>query len=88
MELTQALIGVLVAVALLAWGARSIGVPYPVVQVLGGAALAFIPGAPDVVLDPDIVFLIFVPPLVHAAAYRRGAQTADRPDRGADDRSP
>lgn len=72
MELTQALIVVLVAVALLAWGARAIGVPYPVVQVLGGAALAFVPGAPEVKLDPDIIFLIFVPPLVHAAAYRAG----------------
>ena len=72
MELTQVLIAVLLAVALLAWGARAIGVPYPIVQVLGGAALAFIPGAPDVVLDPDIVFLIFVPPLVHAAAYKAG----------------
>ncbi|HWI74427.1 MAG TPA: Na+/H+ antiporter [Baekduia sp.] len=72
MELTQALIVVLLAVALLAWGARAIGVPYPVVQVLGGGALAFIPGGPDVKLDPDIVFLIFVPPLVHAAAYRAG----------------
>jgi CPA1 family monovalent cation:H+ antiporter len=72
LALTQALIAVLLAVALLAWGARAIGVPYPVVQVLGGAGLAFIPGAPDVKLDPDIIFLIFVPPLVHAAAYRAG----------------
>lgn len=79
MELTQVLIAVLLAVALLAWGARAIGVPYPIVQVLGGAALAFIPGAPDVVLDPDIIFLIFVPPLVHAAAYRAGhKRLADR----------
>jgi Na+/H+ antiporter len=79
LELTQALIAVLFAVALLAWGARAIGVPYPVVQVLGGGALAFVPGAPEVRLDPDIVFLIFVPPLVHAAAYRAGhKRVADR----------
>ncbi|MCW2983251.1 MAG: Na+/H+ antiporter [Conexibacter sp.] len=79
MALTQALIAVLFAVALLAWGARAIGVPYPVVQVLGGGALAFVPGAPHVVLDPDIIFLIFVPPLVHAAAYRAGhKRLADR----------
>ena len=72
MELAEALVGLLFAVALLAWGARAIGVPYPVVQVLGGLGLTFIPGAPEVHLDPDIVFLIFVPPLVSAAAYYAG----------------
>jgi Na+/H+ antiporter len=71
-ELAEALVGLLFAVALLAWGARAIGVPYPVVQVLGGLGLTFIPGAPEVHLDPDIVFLIFVPPLVSAAAYYAG----------------
>jgi Na+/H+ antiporter len=68
----EALVGLLFAVALLAWGARAIGVPYPIVQVLGGLALTFIPGAPKVEVDPDIVFLIFVPPLVSAAAYYAG----------------
>jgi Na+/H+ antiporter len=70
--LAEALVGLLVAVALLAWGARAIGVPYPVVQVLGGLAIAFIPGFPTIELDPDIVFLIFAPPLLHAAAYYAG----------------
>jgi CPA1 family monovalent cation:H+ antiporter len=70
--LAEALVGLLFAVALLAWGARAIGVPYPVVQVLGGVGVTFIPGAPEIHLDPEVIFLIFVPPLVHAAAYYAG----------------
>jgi Na+/H+ antiporter len=70
--IAEALVGLLVAVALLAWGARAIGVPYPVVQVLGGLAIAFVPGVPTIEVDPDIVFLIFAPPLLHAAAYYAG----------------
>ena len=72
MPLAEALVALLFAVALLAWGARAIGVPYPIVQVLGGLAITFVPGAPDITLDPEVIFLIFVPPLVHAAAYNAG----------------
>jgi CPA1 family monovalent cation:H+ antiporter len=72
--LAEALVGLLFAVALLAWGARAIGVPYPVVQVLGGTAIAFVPGVPSVHIDPDVVFLIFVPPLLQSAAYYAGHQ--------------
>lgn len=74
LELAQDLIILLVAVALLAWGARAIGVAYPIVLVVGGIGLAFIPGLADVELDPELVFLIFLPPLVHAAAYRTGTK--------------
>jgi Na+/H+ antiporter len=38
--------------------------------VLGGLAIAFIPGLPDVELEPDTIFLLFLPPLVYAAAWR------------------
>jgi CPA1 family monovalent cation:H+ antiporter len=74
LELAQDLILLLIAVALLAWGARAIGVAYPIVLVIGGIVLAFIPGLADVELDPELVFLIFLPPLVHAAAYRTGTK--------------
>jgi CPA1 family monovalent cation:H+ antiporter len=70
--LAEALVALLLAIALLAWGARAIGVPYPIVQVLGGLVLTTIPGAPDIALDPEVVFLIFVPPLIGAAAYNAG----------------
>lgn len=45
-------------------------IPAPIVLVLGGLAIAFIPGLPEVELDPDTIFLIFLPPLVYAAGWR------------------
>ena len=45
-------------------------IPAPIVLVLGGLAIAFVPGLPDVELEPDTIFLIFLPPLVYAAAWR------------------
>jgi monovalent cation/hydrogen antiporter len=63
------LILLLVAVALLVWVARRLSVPYPIVLVLGGLGLGALPGLPELELEPEIVFLVFVPPLVHAAGY-------------------
>lgn len=74
MELSEELTGLLIVVVLLAWGARAVGVPYPVVLVLGGIGIASVPGMPQVELDPELVFLVFVPPLVHAAAYSGGVR--------------
>ena len=45
-------------------------IPAPIVLVIGGLAIAFIPGLPDVELDPDTIFLVFLPPLVYAAGWR------------------
>ena len=61
--------GLLVAVAALAVVARVIRVPYPIPLVIGGLALGFAPGMPDIELDPDIVLLVFLPPLLYAAAF-------------------
>jgi CPA1 family monovalent cation:H+ antiporter len=63
------LITLLVAVALLVWVARQLDVPYPIVLVIGGLGLGALPGLPELVLEPEIVFLVFIPPLVHAAGY-------------------
>ena len=57
------------AVAALATLARRVGVPYPILLVIGGLALAFVPGLPPVELDPEIIFLVFLPPLLFGAAY-------------------
>src|SRR3954462_6619050 len=65
----ETVVGLLVAVVALASVSRWLGVPYPIPMVLGGLALAAIPGLPTVTLDPDIVFLVFVAPLVYAAAW-------------------
>jgi hypothetical protein len=60
--------GLLVAVAVLAALARLLAVPYPIVLVVGGAVIGFVPGLPHVQLDPDVVLLIFLPPLLYWAA--------------------
>jgi Na+/H+ antiporter len=64
----------LLAVAVLAGlGLRS-GVPYPVALVLGGLVIGLVPGLPSPELDPDIVFFVFLPPLLYAAAIAVSAQ--------------
>jgi CPA1 family monovalent cation:H+ antiporter len=63
------ILGLLVAVALLALLARRLEVPYPIVMVLGGLAIALVPGLPRVSLAPDIVFLVFLPPLVYSGGW-------------------
>jgi Na+/H+ antiporter len=45
-------------------------IPAPIVLVVGGLAIAFIPGLPSVELEPDTIFLVFLPPLVYAAGWR------------------
>ena len=63
------IVGLLIGVAGLSALARMIDVPYPIVLVIGGAALGFIPGIPDFVLNPDVVLLVFLPPLLYGAAF-------------------
>jgi NhaP-type Na+/H+ or K+/H+ antiporter len=48
--------------------ARKMSLPYPVVLVLVGLALSFVPRLPEVKLDPNIVFYFFLPPLLYPAA--------------------
>jgi CPA1 family monovalent cation:H+ antiporter len=64
----EVVMGLLVAVAGLALLSRKLPVPYPILLVLGGLLLALIPGLPPVQLDPDLVFLFFLPPLLYPAA--------------------
>ncbi len=59
----------LLAATALAIAARRIGIPYPILLVLGGLALGFVPGLPRIELEPDIVFLLFLPPILFGAGY-------------------
>ncbi|MGZ6694959.1 MAG: Na+/H+ antiporter [Solirubrobacteraceae bacterium] len=68
-QLELELLGVLLGVALLLLLAYRVRVPYPILLVLGGAALGFVPGTPDLRLQPDIVLVAFLPPLLYAAAF-------------------
>src|SRR5215212_9260003 len=54
---------------LLVRAAELVRVPYPVMLVVGGLAIGLVPGLPDLELDPDVVFLVFLPPLLHAAGW-------------------
>jgi Na+/H+ antiporter len=64
----EVVLGLLVVVAAIATVARRVGVPSPILMVLGGIAIGFVPGLPTVELQPDVVFLVFLPPLLYVAA--------------------
>ena len=48
---------------------RRFQTPYPIVLVIGGLLLSFVPNLPHISLNPDIVFLVLLPPLIFAAAF-------------------
>src|SRR5260221_14522815 len=58
-----------VAAVMLAAVARRVGAPYPVFLALGGALLAFLPGAPSVTFPPELALALFVAPVLLAAAF-------------------
>src|SRR3982750_3991053 len=45
------------------------GIPYPILLVLGGLLLGFLPGVPDVRLQPELVLVVFLPPLLYSGAF-------------------
>jgi CPA1 family monovalent cation:H+ antiporter len=49
--------------------ARWLDVPYPIPLVMGGLMLGLVPGMPEIELDPDLVLVIFLPPLLYSAAF-------------------
>lgn len=65
----QYILLLVIAAAMLVRLADAVGVPSPIVLVLGGLGIALIPGLPDVSLPPDVVFLVFLPPLVHSSGW-------------------
>ena len=69
MELLSAVLAILVVIAILFEVARRIGVPYPTLFVIGGLAFGFIPGFPRIELAPELILVVFLPPLLFAAAF-------------------
>lgn len=59
----------LFAVMMLVLLAKKLKVAYPIFLVIAGLAISFIPGIPVLKLDPDIIFLLFLPPLLYEAAW-------------------
>ncbi|MEO8425892.1 MAG: Na+/H+ antiporter [Verrucomicrobiota bacterium] len=64
----EVMVGLLFAVAALALLARALRIPYPILFVIGGLLLALIPGLPRIRLDPQLVLLFFLPPILFPAA--------------------
>src|SRR5215469_11289770 len=65
----ELILGLLLAVAVLATAARMLRIPYPILLVLGGLVLALIPAVPPIVLAPELILVIFLPPLVYIAGF-------------------
>lgn len=59
----------LVFVVLFAALARKLQTPYPIVLVIAGLFLSFIPGTPKITLHPDVIFLVVLPPLLYNGAW-------------------
>src|SRR5712691_4691051 len=64
----ETVLALLVGVALLALLARRLDIPTPAVLVAGGLLVALVPGLPAVQFDPQLVFLVFIPPLLYRAS--------------------
>jgi Na+/H+ antiporter len=68
-QIEPLLLALIVAVAGLSVLARSVGVPYPILLVLGGLVIGFVPGMPAVELPPELVLVVFLPPLLYWAGF-------------------
>lgn len=69
MEHLEIILVLLAIIACLAPLADKIKIPFPVVLVTVGLLIGFIPGIPPLKLAPDVVFLVFLPPLLYEAAF-------------------
>ena len=63
------LLALLAAVTLLLIAAPVFRIPYPIFLVLGGLAIGFVPGIPEISLPPDVVLVAVLPPLLYSAAF-------------------
>lgn len=62
-------LSIVVVIIFLIMLANKIKVAYPVLLVLAGLAISFIPGIPAIKIEPELIFLIFLPPLLYEAAW-------------------
>ena len=62
-------LALVVAIVLLIILSQKIRVAYPILLVIAGLVISFIPGVPAITIDPDLIFIIFLPPLLYEAAW-------------------
>ena len=63
------LAGLLIAVAAMLISAPRLRVPYPILLVIGGLGIGFIPGLPELRMNPDVVLVGLLPPLLYGSAF-------------------
>lgn len=63
------LFGLLVAIVVLATLAARLHLPYAILLVVGGLLLGFVPGLPEIALHPELVLVLFLPPLIYSSAW-------------------
>ena len=69
MHTAELVLGLLIAVAALVTVARGLGIAYPILLVIGGLLVGLVPGVPPLRVDPDLIFLLVLPPILYIAAY-------------------
>ena len=74
MQEVEIVLALLLVVAVLTLVARRVGIPYPILMTIGGLLLGAIPGIPHVQLAPELIFLLFLPPLLFSAAFFTSAR--------------
>jgi CPA1 family monovalent cation:H+ antiporter len=69
-SLELVLLLLLIFVVLFATLARKLHTPYPIVLLIAGLLLSFVPGIPKISLNPDVIFLVVLPPLLYFGAWQ------------------
>jgi monovalent cation/hydrogen antiporter len=69
MDDIEILLALLAVAAGAVWVARALEIPYPFLLVLAGVGVGYLPGVSEIVIEPDVIFLVFLPPLLHAAGW-------------------
>ncbi|MCE5294371.1 MAG: cation:proton antiporter, partial [Chlamydiales bacterium] len=65
----ESLVLLMTVAAALVTGAQKTNMPYPIVLVIGGALLSFIPGLDFTYFNPELILTIVLPPILHSAAF-------------------
>lgn len=73
--LIEIIVGLFIAVVALGVFAKKMQIPYPIMLVIGGFCLSFLPGLPKIQLDPDLIFLTILPPILFSGGYFTQAGT-------------
>ena len=69
MENLEIIFFMLLSAVLLVGIAQKVHLPYPITLILGGAAISFIPGINNIYFDPNLVLMIFLPPILYYSAF-------------------